>query len=299
MQPHEGKSESAMSSSSAYILTISCPDKLGIVAAVAGVLAQNRLFITDSHHYGDPDTERFFMRTRVESTDPGFSKSAFADAFGPVATEFSMDWQVHDARLRPSALIMVSKFDHCLNDLLYRHRTGSLPVHIPAIVSNHMDLAPLAEWHKIPFFHVPVTEDTKPAAEARLRDILQETKADFVVLARYMQVLSEDMCCDLEGRAINIHHSFLPSFKGARPYHQAHQRGVKQIGATAHFVTPDLDEGPIIEQMVERVDHSHTAEEMVAIGRDVESLVLARAVRWMAEHRVFLNGHKTVVFRHE
>ncbi|MFZ5836075.1 MAG: formyltetrahydrofolate deformylase [Pseudomonadota bacterium] len=280
-----------------YILTVSCPDQMGIVAAVAGVLADCGLFITDSHHFGDPDTRHFFMRTAFEARNPEFNRAAFGRAFEPAAIRFGMRWTLHDCALRPSALIMVSKSDHCLNDLLYRHRTGALPVHIPAIVSNHMNLAPLAEWHKIPFLHVPADKDNKAGAEARLRDIIAQTKADFVVLARYMQILSPELCAELQGRAINIHHSFLPSFKGAQPYRQAHARGVKLIGATAHFVTPDLDEGPIIEQMVERIDHSYTSEAMAAAGRDVESQVLARAVRWLAENRVFLNGNKTVVFR--
>lgn len=285
------------SSPASYILTVSCPDRVGIVAAVAGVLADSDLFITDSHHFGDPGTRNFFMRTAFEAANPEFNQTAFAKIFSPIATRFGMRWTLTNCMLRPSALIMVSKSDHCLNDLLYRHRTGSLPVHIPAIVSNHMNLAPLVQWHKIPFLHVPVGKDNKPEAEARLRDIIAQTKADFVVLARYMQIFSPELCVELEGRAINIHHSFLPSFKGAQPYQQAHKRGVKLIGATAHFVTPDLDEGPIIEQMVERIDHSYTAEAMAAAGRDVESMVLARAVRWLAEQRVFLNGNKTVVFR--
>ncbi|HAD24468.1 MAG TPA: formyltetrahydrofolate deformylase [Alphaproteobacteria bacterium] len=290
--------------SCAYILTISCPDRLGIVAAVASALADAGLFITDSHHFGDPDTGRFFMRTRFETNRAGvagqndFSRTAFNAAFSEIAARFAMQWQLHDAAARPAMLLLVSKFDHCLNDLLYRYRTGTLPVEIPAIISNHTALAPLAEWHDIPFFHIPVTAETKPAAEAQLRDIIASSNAEFVVLARYMQILSPELCTELAGRAVNIHHSFLPSFKGARPYQQAHRRGVKQIGATAHFVTPDLDEGPIIEQMVERVDHNHTAEEMAAIGRDVEAQVLARAVRWIAERRVFLNGDKTVIFRH-
>lgn len=280
-----------------YILNISCPDTLGIVAAVAGALAQAELFITDSHHFGDPDTRRFFMRTVFEAADPDFSESSFGAAFTPIATRFAMQWALHDAQARPSVLILVSKHDHCLNDLLYRHRTGALPIHIQAIVSNHTDLAPLAEWHKIPFIHVPCTTATKPQAEARLLEIIKETNTEYVVLARYMQVLSDATCAKLEGRVINIHHSFLPSFKGARPYAQAHARGVKLIGATAHFVTANLDEGPIIEQMVERVDHGHSAEAMAAVGRDMECMALARAVRWIAERRVFLDGNKTVVFR--
>lgn len=285
------------SAPASYILNISCPDTLGIVAAVAGSLAQAGLFITDSHHFGDPDTRRFFMRTVFAAADPDFSGASFGAAFTPIATRFAMQWALHDAQARPSVVILVSKHDHCLNDLLYRHRTGALPIHIPAIVSNHTDLAPLAEWHKIPFIHVPCTPATKPQAEARLLQLVTETNADFIVLARYMQVLSDALCARLEGRVINIHHSFLPSFKGARPYAQAHARGVKLIGATAHFVTPALDEGPIIEQTVERVDHSHTVEAMTAVGRDMECMTLARAVRWIAERRVFLDGNKTVVFR--
>lgn len=279
-----------------YILTVSCPDKVGIVAAVAGVLADSDLFITDSHHFGDPGTRNFFMRTAFEAANPQLNRTAFASRFAPIAERFAMRWSLHDCTLRPSALIMVSKSDHCLNDLLYRHRTGSLPVHIPAIVSNHMNLAPLAEWHKIPFLYVPVTKNNKPEAEARLRDIIAETKADFIVLARYMQILSQELCAELEGRAINIHHSFLPSFKGAQPYHQAHARGVKIIGATAHYVTADLDEGPIIEQDVAHVNHAMTPRDLIRLGSDIESVVLARAVRRHVEHRILRNGHRTVVF---
>ena len=282
---------------SPYVLTVSCPDRTGIVAAVAGMLAEQGAFITDSHHFGDPDTGRFFMRTGFDIQDPAFSQARFKGLFTPIAGRFGMQWELHDSRLPPSVLIMASKFDHCLNDLLYRHRTGGLRIHIPAVVSNHMDLASLVEWHRIPFIHIPVSQTTKPAAEDRLRGVIAQTRADYVVLARYMQVLSPELCAELQGRAINIHHSFLPSFKGAQPYTQAHKRGVKLIGATAHFVTPDLDEGPIIEQMVARIDHSYTAEAMTAAGRDVESMVLARAVRWLAERRVFLNGTKTVVFQ--
>ncbi len=279
-----------------HILTISCPDTVGIVAAVASALSDAGLFITDSHHYGDPDTMRFFMRTVFEAAEPGFSVTSFSANFAAIAERFSMQWAVHDSKARPVMLILASKLDHCLNDLLYRHRTGALPIDIPAIVSNHTDLAPLAEWHKIPFIHVPISKETKPEAEARLLEIIGQTKSEYIVLARYMQVLSDATCTKLEGRVINIHHSFLPSFKGARPYAQAHARGVKLIGATAHFVTTALDEGPIIEQMVERVDHSHTADAMASVGRDMECMTLARAVRWIAERRVFLNASKTVVF---
>jgi formyltetrahydrofolate deformylase len=208
-----------------------------------------------------------------------------------------MEWQIYDQQVLPRILIVASKHDHCVNDLLYRYRIGALRMEIPAIVSNHMDLSGLAEWHRIPFFHVPISPDTKPEAERRLLDIIEDTKADTIVLARYMQILSNELCTQLAGRTINIHHSFLPGFKGARPYHQAHEHGVKLIGATAHYVSPELDEGPIIEQTVERVDHTHTVEELIAVGRDVESITLARAVRLHIDHRVFVNGNKTVVFR--
>jgi formyltetrahydrofolate deformylase len=208
-----------------------------------------------------------------------------------------MDWDLHDPAVRPRVLIMVSRFGHCLNDLLYRRETGTLPIDVAAIVSNHTDFAGLARWNNVPFHHVPVTPDTRGQAEDALRALLARYAVDLVVLARYMQVLSDELCAELAGRAINIHHSFLPSFKGARPYHQAHARGVKLIGATAHYVTAALDEGPIIEQEVARVDHSQRPEDLVAAGRDVECQALARAVRWHAEHRVLLNGDRTIVFR--
>jgi formyltetrahydrofolate deformylase len=282
---------------SEYILTITCPDAVGIVADVAGCLRDEQLFIEESSHYGDRDTNRFFMRTRFSSGDETFSRSNFATSFASIAERFSIEWQLHDCAAQLRVLIMVSKFDHCLNDLLYRYRTGALRMAVPAIVSNHMDLAALAQWHKIPFFHIPVTRQNKPQAEERLDELIVDTRADLVVLARYMQILSDDMCRSLAGRAINIHHSFLPGFKGARPYHNAHERGVKLIGATAHYVTADLDEGPIIEQSVERVDHTQTPDDLVAVGRDVESITLARAVKYHIEHRVFLNGNRTVIFR--
>jgi formyltetrahydrofolate deformylase len=278
------------------ILTISCPDKTGIVAAVSGFLAGQALFITESSHFGDPLTGRFFMRTVFDASSVR-SLDDLRTEFAAVAARFAMEWRIDDAARRDRVLIMVSRFDHCLNDLLYRYRTGALTVDIPAIVSNHPDLAPLAEWHRVPFHHLPVTPATKAAQEAKLLRLIDDLDIDLVVLARYMQVLSPELCRSLRGRCINIHHSFLPSFKGAKPYHQAHARGVKLIGATAHYVTTDLDEGPIIEQAVERVDHTRTPEDLVAIGRDIESLVLAHAVRWHVERRVLLNGSKTVVFR--
>lgn len=279
-----------------YTLTITCPDTTGIVAAVAGFLAGRDIFIAESAHFGDPDTRRFFMRTVFDGTNVPQPSPLAAD-FTAVAERFGMCWQIHDNSVKPRLLILVSKFDHCLNDLLYRYRTGTLKAEIPAILSNHPDLKPLAEWHGIPFHHLPVTPTTRDAQEAALTNIIAQERIDLVVLARYMQVLSPDLCTRLAGRAINIHHSFLPSFRGAKPYRQAHARGVKLIGATAHYVTGELDEGPIIEQAVERVDHTHTVAELAAIGRDVENLVLSRAVRWHIEHRVLPNGRKTVVFR--
>ena len=279
-----------------FYLTISCPDVVGVVSAVSTMLTEANCFITESNHFGDPETNVFFMRTVLEPRSPGFTRSAFAATFAPIAEKFSMDWSLHDARIPPRVLILVSKFDHCLQDLLYRKRTGSLMMEVPAIVSNHVTLAPLAEQARIPFVHLPVTAETKATAEARLFEIIEDTRSEFVVLARYMQVLSNDACRRLPGRVVNIHHSFLPSFKGAKPYHQAFERGVKLVGATAHFVTADLDEGPIIAQAVAPVDHTFDAEAMVEQGRDVESQVLARALRKLIERRVFLNGHRTVVF---
>jgi formyltetrahydrofolate deformylase len=286
-----------MPESHSFILTVVCPDAVGIVAAVAGYLTAQEYFIEESTHFGDPDTGTFFMRTRFIPRQQSFSRGTFAAGFDAIATRFGMDWHVYDTRILPRVLIMVSKHDHCLNDLLYRYRTGALRMTIPAIVSNHMDLAGLASWHKVPYFHVPVTPASRAAAEARLMEIAEDSRADLIVLARYMQILSPDVCARYPGRVINIHHSFLPGFKGARPYHEAHRRGVKLIGATAHFVTADLDEGPIIEQAVERADHTMSPDDLAAIGRDVESLTLARAVKLQLEHRVFVNGMKTVVLR--
>jgi formyltetrahydrofolate deformylase len=281
------------SSSRELVLTLSCADRPGIVHAVAGQLAATGCNIVESQQFGDPFTGRFFMR--VHATAP-HALAAFKDDFTPVAAEFGMAWEVHDLAVRPRVLIMVSKLGHCLNDLLFRRETGALKIDVPAIVSNHPDFAALARWHGVPFHHLPVTKDNKADAEAALRGLVEEHDVDLVVLARYMQVLSDDLCGYLAGRAINIHHSFLPSFKGARPYHQAHQRGVKLIGATAHYVTAALDEGPIIEQEVARVGHADRPEDLVAVGRDVECLALSRAVRWHVEHRVLLNGDRTVVF---
>lgn len=293
---HDIANRASVQSSERFILTISCPDRVGVVAAVSAFLAERQCFITEAHHYGDGETGVFFMRQVFTPLEPGFTRSRFDADFAPIGARFNMSWRLHDARVRPRVLLLVSRFDHCLNDLLYRWRTNALAMDIPAIVSNHMTLAPLVEQHDLPFFHVPVTKETKTSAEERLFEIIEETGSELAVLARYMQVLSEEACGRLEGRCINIHHSFLPSFKGSRPYQQAHTRGVKLIGATAHFVTRDLDEGPIISQAVTPVDHTHTAEQMIAIGRDIEAQVLARAVNAYVERRVFLNGKRTVVF---
>jgi formyltetrahydrofolate deformylase len=282
-------------STKSIVLTISCPDTVGIVAAVSGFLASRGLFISESAHFGDSITGRFFMRT-VFLDEPG-AIAKLREDFGEIARRFDMDWQIADSSVKPRLLLLVSKFDHCLNDLLYRYRTGTLPVEIPAVVSNHPDLQRIVEWHGIPFHHLPVTKEAKAEQEARILEMVDRLKIDLVVLARYMQVLSQDMCRALSWRCINIHHSFLPSFKGAKPYHQAHQRGVKIIGATAHYVTADLDEGPIIEQAVQRVDHTHTPEDFIALGRDVENVVLARAVQYHVEHRVLPVGARCVVFR--
>lgn len=278
-----------------YTLTISCEDTMGIVSAVAGCLTDQECFILESSHFGDVLSGRFFMRTVFTPKSETYSRKNFNASFDPIAKSFGMDVKLFDEDILPRVLIMVSRFDHCLNDLLYRYRTGDLKITIPAIVSNHMDLSDLAAWHKIPFIHVPVTKDTKADAEARLLDIVEDTQSDLVVLARYMQILSDDLTKALGGRCINIHHSFLPSFKGAKPYHRAFERGVKLIGATAHYVTTDLDEGPIIEQRVERVDHSQSVNDFIAVGRDVEALTLSRAIKAHIEHRVFPNGKKTVV----
>jgi formyltetrahydrofolate deformylase len=281
----------------AYILTVTCPDTVGIVAAVSGYLRDQNYFVEESSHFGDRDTSNFFSRTRFSLNGGEWSEEKFRDGFKIISEEFAMEWEVHDTSKLPRVVIMVSKHEHCLNDLLYRYRTGALCMEIPAIVSNHDDLRDLAEWHGIPFHHVPTASNNKVEAEQQLLEIIEDTQADLIVLARYMQILSDDLCTQLAGRAINIHHSFLPGFKGARPYQQAHDRGVKLIGATAHYVTCDLDEGPIIEQTVERVDHTHDVEGLTTVGRDAEAITLARAVRYHIEHRVFLNGQRTVVFK--
>ena len=279
-----------------FVLTLSCPDRPGIVATVSGWLSDNGCNITDSAQFGDAETGRFFMRTSF-AAPASLGLDDVRQAFQPIFDRFEMKADINDLARCAKVIIMVSRFGHCLNDLLYRHRVGALPIDIAAIVSNHRDFYQLAASHDIPFHHLPVSSATRARQEARLYELFEEESADFLVLARYMQILSDDLCRRLEGRAINIHHSFLPSFKGARPYHQAHKRGVKLIGATAHYVTAVLDEGPIIEQEVARVDHAMPPDDLVAAGRDIECLVLARAVKWHAEHRILLNGHRTVVFR--
>lgn len=279
-----------------YILRCQCPDTLGIVARVSGFLADRHLSIIESADFGDPETGQFFIRVEFSPTENGFRRRAFETDFASLAQDLQMEWSLTDADIAPRVLILVSKFDHCLHDLLYRKRKGDLHMEVPAIVSNHMESAWHAERHGIPYRHIPATPQTRDDAEAEIKRIVEETKADLVVLARYMQILSDDMCAYLSGRCINIHHSFLPSFKGARPYHQAYSRGVKLIGATAHYVTTDLDEGPIIAQDVARVDHRTQPDRMVAMGRDIEARVLADAVRAHIEGRIFLNRTKTVVF---
>jgi formyltetrahydrofolate deformylase len=279
-----------------YVLTLSCPDKPGIVYAVSSFLVQHSANILASQQYGESPDGRFFMRVHFCLPPPGQRLADLERGFSWVAEAFHMAWQLHDRAARVRTLIMVSRLGHCLNDLLFRWKTGSLPVDVVGVVSNHDDFGELAASYRIPFRHIPVTPETKAAAESQLLDVIDGTGADLIVLARYMQILSGEVCKRVEGRMINIHHSFLPSFKGAKPYHQAHARGVKLVGATAHYVTPDLDEGPIIEQDVIRVDHTLPPEHLAEAGRDVEAQVLARAVTWHAEHRVLLNDDRTVVF---
>ena len=281
-----------------YILTLSCADARGIVARVTGFLAEHGGFIVESTQFGDSSTQRFFMRVHFIAEEKALTAEQFKAAFvRDVAEPFGMDWQMVDAAAKPRVLILVSKQLHCLNDLLYRVRTGRLKMEIPAIVSNHTDARGIVEWSGIPFHHIPTDGGKKLDLEQRVRELMVSEKIDLVILARYMQILSPELCSDLRGKVINIHHSFLPSFKGAKPYHQAYERGVKLIGAMAHFVTDDLDEGPIIDQEVARVDHSYSPESLVNMGQDIEALVLARAVTYFTERRLLLNGHKTVVFR--
>jgi formyltetrahydrofolate deformylase len=283
---------------SAFILTLSCPDRRGIVHAVSGFLLERGGNIEEAAQYNDPDTGLFFMRVQF-AFDPSsvMDQAELRRQIDAFSAPFNMQWKLHDTRQLMPTVLMVSKEGHCLNDLLFRCKSGLLPIDVRAIISNHRDFYQLAASYNVPFHHIPVTAATKAQAESRALEVIEAEGAELVVLARYMQILSDDLCAKLAGRAINIHHSFLPSFKGAKPYYQAHDRGVKLIGATAHYVTADLDEGPIIEQDVARVDHSRTVEDFTAQGRDTESQVLARAVKWHSEHRVLINGRKTVVFK--
>jgi formyltetrahydrofolate deformylase len=279
-----------------YILKLSCPDQKGIVAAVASFLAQQDCNILESAQFDDELSGHFFMRTVFGAGAPTPDMANLATAFGPIAQRFAMDWQLHDQNAKPRVLIMVSKHGHCLNDILYRVSIGALEIDVVGVVSNHLDQKPRADFYGVPYHHLPVAPETKAAQEAQVLKLVEDTGTELVVLARYMQILTPETCARLEGRAINIHHSFLPGFKGAKPYHQAHTRGVKLIGATAHYVTPDLDEGPIIEQETTRVNHAHTPEELERLGRDLENLVLARAVRYHVEQRVLLHQDRAVVF---
>lgn len=278
------------------VLTLSCPNTIGIVHAVSSFLVSHKCNIVSSQQFDDEITDRFFLRIQARCEKP-VTLSALQAAFVATAEAYDMDYTLVDAKRPMNVLLMVSKFDHCLNDLLYRLRMGQLNINVPAIVSNWPDLKPIADAAGIPYIHIPVTKDTKPEAEAALQKVIDDNDVELVVLARYMQVLSNEMTLKLHGKAINIHHSFLPGFKGAKPYHQAYDRGVKLVGATAHYVTADLDEGPIIEQQVFRVDHTHTADDLVAAGRDAEAQALSRAVRWHSENRVMLNGQRTVVLQ--
>lgn len=278
-----------------FTLTVTCPAKRGIVAAISTFLAQNACNITDSSQFDDAKTDRFFMRISFVSEEQ-VPLSVLRETFPAVANPFSMNWEIHDDAQRMKVVIMVSRFGHCLNDLLYRWRIGALPIDIVAVISNHTDYQKLIVNHDIPFHYIRVTKENKPEAEAQQMRIVEEAGADLIVLARYMQVLSDEMCRKMAGRIINIHHSFLPSFKGANPYKQAFERGVKLIGATSHYVTADLDEGPIIEQDIVRITHAQSTEDYVTLGRDVESQVLARAIHAHIYRRVFLNDNKTIVF---
>ncbi|KEA63734.1 Formyltetrahydrofolate deformylase [Marinobacterium lacunae] len=283
-----------------WIFTASCPSRLGTVDVVTRFMAESKNYINEIHSFDDRVSERFFIRIEFQPQGEAFScdtfKASFDEQFAPRAAEFSMEWNLTEPGHRERVAILVSKFDHCLNDLLFRHRTGQLNIEVPVIISNHPDLKHLAEWHGIPYYHLPITPDTKPQQEAQILELLEQYNIDLVVLARYMQVLSPEMCEALDGWAINIHHSLLPGFKGARPYHQAWEKGVKMVGATAHYVNNDLDEGPIITQGIQSVDHAHYPEDLVSKGQDIERITLFNAVRYHVEKRVFLSGKRTVVF---
>jgi len=285
------------SPSNEIILQLSCPAGSGIVAAITTFLAEQGAYLSELAHFDDEGNKRLFLRTRFSIESGDATLDSLQQGFPAVAERFDMEWAMHSTADPTRTLIMVSQYDHCLDDLLFRLHKSELNIEITAVVSNHPTLRPMVEREGIRFIHLPVTKENKAQQEKALVDIVEETNTELVVLARYMQILSDDLCSRWPGRVINIHHSFLPGFKGAKPYHQAHERGVKLIGATAHYVTADLDEGPIIEQSVQSVDHTYTPEMLVAVGRDTETLALARAVKLHAEHRVFLDGNKTVIFR--
>ena len=290
-----------MHSERCYTLTASCPDRVGIIARVSGFIAENRGWILESSYHADPgvngDDGRYFMRIEVKADSLPFALEEFRRRFTTIAEEMRMDWKLSDSAVKKRVVILVSKQEHCLYDLLARWQSGELGVDIPCVISNHEALRGFVEWHGIPFRHVPVTAENKAAANASVRGIFEEVRGDTMVLARYMQIVSPDLCAAYPGQIINIHHSFLPSFVGAKPYHQAYQRGVKLIGATCHYVTADLDQGPIIEQDVIRIDHSDSVNDMVRYGKDIEKAVLARGLRYHIEDRVLVHGNKTVVFR--
>ncbi len=295
IRPASKTDQDGAARASNYVLTVSCASRRGIVAAISGFLAQAGCNITDSSQFDDVDTGKFFMRIRFRSEE-GVTQEELTSTFAPIAQQLDIDFQLHDASARVKVLLMVSRFGHCLNDLLYRWKIGALPIDIVGVVSNHFDYQKVVVNHDIPFHYIKVTKDNKAQAEAQLLSIVEQTGTELIVLARYMQVLSDTLCRQMSGRIINIHHSFLPSFKGANPYKQAYERGVKLIGATAHYVTSDLDEGPIIEQDLARITHAQSPDDYVSIGRDVESQVLARAIHAHIHHRIFINGNRTVVF---
>jgi len=286
-----------MSSSRRYTLSLSCPDRVGIVAAVSGFLASHQGWITEANHHADAEAGRFFMRQEILADSLPFGIDTLRDKFAPIAVEFGMDWRISDSARKKRVVILVSKQEHCLYDLFARWQSGDLDIDIPCVISNHETFRGFVEWHGIPFHHVPVTADNKPQAYAKVEELFREAEGDVMVLARYMQILSPELCINYPGQIINIHHSFLPSFVGAKPYHQAHTKGVKLIGATCHYVTSELDQGPIIEQDVIRVDHSDAPDDLVRYGKDIEKAVLARGLRYHLEDRVLVHGNKTVVFR--
>lgn len=290
-------SELAHASYQEFILSFSCSDQPGIVAAVAAFFSLQGFNIRESSQFEDIPAKRFFMRTELESLEGDKSWRQICDSFQPIADRYGMDWSLVGKPYRPKLVLAVSQWGHCLENLLNDWHRGVLPVDIPAVVSNHEKMRELCDWYGVPFHYLPLSSESKQSQEAKISGILQDSNADGLILARYMQILSEDFCKQWSGKVINIHHSFLPGFKGAKPYHQAFERGVKLIGATAHFVTSDLDEGPIIEQAVERVSHANSVEELVEIGRGIESVVLNRAVKWFAEKRVLMNGQRTIVFK--